>query len=436
MTAPARSLHRTAVDDHVRAAVFADATSAPSRSPGAGGADATDLVGIELEWLTSYCDPSVRVTTEQVAALRADLCPMPGGSTITMEPGGQIELSSPPLPTVDGAVAAMATDVFTLDQACCTRRIDLVALGADPVRVPERVLHAPRYAAMQRYFDADGPAGREMMTNTASIQVNLGLGSGDEAVARWRLAHAVAPTLLATFANSPFSRGRRTGWQSSRLRAWWTLDPTRAGPPRVDGDAVGHWIDYALDARVMFVRDADGTCHPLTERLSFGDWMARGHELGWPTLDDFAYHLTTLFPPVRPRGWLEVRVLDALPTPFWQVAVLATYAVLTTAGCDDAVTAAVEGTTDLWVDAAQLGLRHPALAAAARRLFAVVLDALDDRHVDPALVDLVGTYTDRWVARGRSPADDRIERYSRDGALLPGRESPLLPSDLLAGARR
>jgi glutamate--cysteine ligase len=372
---------------------------------------------------------------DQASALIADLGPLPGGSRITIEPGGQLELSSARFDDVTESVAAMGHDLFVLDQACTERRIDLVALGADPVRPPVRVLRAPRYAAMERYFDADGRAGRTMMCNTASIQVNVGLGPDDQVAERWRLANALCPTLVAAFANSPFADGGPVGWQSARQRAWWMLDPSRAAPPPAEtGDPVEQWVDYALDARVMLIRTGADDHQPVFDRLTFGAWMAEGHELGWPTLDDFIYHLTTLFPPVRPRGWFELRVLDALPTPFWQVAVLLVHTVLTDPAVAAEARRAVAGTERLGVDAAQLGLAHPALARSARALFALTVEALTTAH---PLTEAVVAYRDRWVGRNRSPGDDRLAAWRRTGEPLPAVGSPIpYAADLLVELER
>ncbi len=382
-------------------------------------------VGIELEWLTSYRCADQRVTLAQIEALFADLGALPGGSRLTLEPGGQIELSSARGDTLDQALTAMGTDLFVLDRACAQRRIELIALGADPTREPARILEAPRYEAMEEFFDHDGPAGRAMMCNTASIQLNIGLGPESAMAARWRLAHAISPTLIACFANSPFAGGMPSGWQSTRLRSWWTLDPSRAAPPDLVADPIAAWVDYALDARVMFIAHDDAYL-PVTTGLTFRQWLHDGHELGSPTLDDFAYHLTTLFPPVRPRGWFELRVFDALPTPFWQVAAAVTHALLVDPEAAAAALSVVAGTEDLWVDAAQLGLGHPALGHTAIGLFEIALAALDRRSPDDeAVTDVVANYFDRWVARGRTPADDRLAAWRRDGTLIPPRASPV-----------
>jgi glutamate--cysteine ligase len=381
-------------------------------------------VGIELEWLTHYRGADERVDVDQAAALIADVGPLPGGSRLTIEPGGQFELSSARFDRLPDALAALGADLFRLDQACAERRIGLIALGADPLREPERVVDDPRYRAMETFFDADGRAGRTMMCNTASIQLNVGLGPAADTASRWSLANALCPTLIATFANSPLANGGPSGWQSVRQRAWWMLDPSRAAPIGVETAPADTWLDYALDARVMFIR-CEGDCHPITARLPFRRWLAEGHELGWPTLDDFAYHLTTLFPPVRPRGWFELRILDALPTPFWQVAVLLVHTLLTDAETAREARRAVAGTEDLWIDAAQLGLGHPALERSARALFTLATEALEATSADDPTFPAFAAYHDRWVRRARTPGDDRLDDWRRTGALVPRPESPV-----------
>jgi glutamate--cysteine ligase len=418
--APGPRLTRAVIESHVRDHVFGTASITDTTD-----AIARHSVGIELEWLTGYRGPQHRLSADQAAAVVADLSPLPKGSRVTIEPGGQLELSSARFDSLDEALAGTATDLFVLDHACDLRRIELIALGADPLRPPERVLDAQRYEAMEAFFETDGRAGKTMMCNTASVQVNVGLGDEQDTADRWRLANALGPTLSACFANSPFSDGRPSGWVSTRLRAWWQLDPSRAMPPRLARDPVECWTAYALDARVMLIRRGDGCWHPITERLTFAQWMAEGHELGWPTLDDFTYHLTTLFPPVRPRGWFEIRYIDALPTPFWHVAAAVISTVLDDAEARGRVWAAIDGTADLWIDAAQLGLAHPRLGRAGRDVFEIALDTLGRTCPDSATTDVVAGYFDRWVARGRSPADDRLDAWRRDGTSLSERHSPV-----------
>jgi glutamate--cysteine ligase len=406
---------RSLAPDQV-AALVAEEVFGPS-------ADAHGL-GVELEWLTSQGRRDRRLPVSEATGLIERLSPLPAGSRLTLEPGGQLELSSAPFRSIDDVCRAAATDLAVLDEACEACQVELIALGADPLRPPERVAVAPRYQAMERYFDHLGRAGRTMMCNTAAIQVNVGLGEPDQVARRWRLANRLGPTLIACFANSPFAGGQPSGWQSSRLRAWWSLDPSRSAPVACDDDPVTAWTNYALDARVMLVDAADGGFVPMIEPLRFGDWLADGHELGWPTLDDLRYHLTTLFPPVRPKGWLELRMFDALPSPAWQVAVAVTGALLGDDALAPELDARLADTAELWVDAAQLGLGHPMLADRAVDVFDLALDALAAADVDTERRDLVEAYADRWVRRGRSPADDRIDAWRRTGDLFPPAEHP------------
>jgi glutamate--cysteine ligase len=383
----------------------------------------TTTIGIELEWLT-VDGRGNRLGLEHAERIVGDLEPLRSGSRLTIEPGGQLEISTATFTSVDEACAAAADDLYALDQRCAADDVELVALGADPVRSPERVVTAPRYNAMQTYFDHLGNAGRTMMCNTAALQVNVCLGDA-RMTDRWQLAHAIGPTLIACFANSPLCDGGPSGWQSSRLREWWMLDPSRSAPVDAARDPSDAWPAYVLDARVMLIRAEDDDHRPVTAPLTFGQWVADGHELGYPTLDDLAYHLTTLFPPVRPKGWLELRMFDALPTPFWHVATAVTCALLDDEQAADEVGRAVADTTDLWIDAAQLGLGHPALAASARACFSIALDAMERNGTSAATLDVVAGYADRWTARGRSPADDRLAAWRRDGTLWPPRQSPV-----------
>jgi glutamate--cysteine ligase len=169
----------------------------------------------------------------------------------------------------------------------------------------------------------------------------------------------------------------------------------------------------------MLIRRDETDFVPILEPLTLAEWIARGHELGYPTLDDVAYHFTTLFPPVRPRGWLEIRMIDSLPDPWWRAAV----AVATTLVCDDraaeAAAPAVEATRGRWLDAARHGLGHPELADAARNAFDAALQAMVHLGTDATTVLAVEAFVDRYVARGRCPADDRLDAWQDDETLIP-----------------
>jgi glutamate--cysteine ligase len=248
--------------------------------------------------------------------------------------------------------------------------------------------------------------------------VNLDTGSGDDIEARWALAHAVSPVLAAAFANSAIAAGRPTGRRSARLSTWWEIDRTRTAPAEPCTRA--GWVDYAMRARVMLVRVDDTRCTAVRERFTFEDWVRHGHRLGHPTIDDLLYHLTTLFPPVRPRGRLELRVIDSLPSPWWAVAAAVTTALLDDERAFEAAHEATVRTAGLWREAAEVALAHPLLADAARQCFAAALDALPRVGADDRTVAAAARFFDQYVARGRCPADDQLDAWRAE----PSRSAP------------
>jgi glutamate--cysteine ligase len=189
------------------------------------------------------------------------------------------------------------------------------------------------------------------------------------------------------------------------MATWFAIDPTRTAPPM--GGPVD-FATYALDARVMLVHTGGGDCRPVLDRLPLRRWLAEGHELGWPLCDDLEYHLTTLFPPVRPKGWLEIRYLDAVGEPWWPVAAAVTTALLDDPDAAAAAARATAGTGDLWLEAARVGLDHPALAASAQACFDAALQVLDRDHTGTGrrIADATESFIETFVARRRCPADE------------------------------
>ncbi|HMC08942.1 MAG TPA: glutamate-cysteine ligase family protein, partial [Actinomycetota bacterium] len=305
--------------------------------------------------------------------------------------------------------------------------IGLVGIGLDPLRGERRVLRAPRNTAMERYFNSFGTEGRTMMCSTTSVQVNLDIGSGDEVEDRWRLVHLVGPVFTAAFANSPFHRGAPTGWRSTRAAVWRAIDSSRTAPVGLLAPGPEAWARYALDARVMLVRETAERFLALPEPLTFREWMTRGHEAAFPDLDDLAYHLTTLFPPVRPRGWLEMRMIDSLPDPWWRVPVLVAAALVHDPEAAERARLACAPTAGLWIEAARHGLAHPTLAAAARGCFTAAIEALPRTGAFGTAATVTEAFHDRFVARGRSPADDLLDAWASTGALFPT-DQPLEPA--------
>jgi glutamate--cysteine ligase len=370
---------------------------------------------------------------------------LPSGAFLTAEPGGQLELSSLPADSLADCVAATSGDLAALRAAAAGAGLVLAGYGIDPIRPPRRLLDLPRYRAMEAFFDRGGPWGRQMMCSTASVQVSLDAGDDGDGPAgyryRWRLAHAIGPVLVAAFANSPLRGGRATGWRSSRQRAWAHMDPGRTRPPRVpDGrDPRDAWARYALDAQLMCVRGpetADWAAPPgVTLRdwvrgdWARGDWV-RGH---WargnggrgpaataprpPTADDLGYHLSTLFPPVRPRGHLELRMIDAQPGDGWIVPLAVATALLDDPRAADEALAATgplaASDGDPWLRAARLGPSDAAIGRASRECFAAARGALGRMGVPAVITMAVDAFIEDYVSRGRCPADDATEGRPR-----------------------
>jgi glutamate--cysteine ligase len=346
-------------------------------------------VGLELEWHT-YCagDRSTRCDIDRLRTACADLH-LPGGSRVTFEPGGQVELSGPPVGDVAGACDLLSLDADVLVAALAAAGIEAVAAGSDGHRAPARVLDLPRYAAMEQYFDADGPAGRRMMCSTAALQVNL--DAGPDPAARWALAHTLGPALAAAFATSP-----APGVASDRLATWLAIDPTRTASALRTGDPLSDWIAFAMDARMMLLHLDDESCRTVEAPVTLAGWVDGGHCGTWPGEDDIAYHLTTLFPPVRLRGWLELRFLDSLPAPWWRAAAVTTATVL---GDDDlvrhlAAVARSHRTGDRWSLAARRGLGDPGLAAVALACVQCAAEVSGD--------PVVAEFLERFTSRGRA----------------------------------
>lgn len=368
-------------------------------------------VGAELEWLVApLSDPHERVPLAQLRELVEAAGPLPGGGRVTYEPGGQLELSSAPGDGLNDCWRRVELDAQHLRTALAQANLTVLPSAIDPYREPHRQLvDDPRYAAMEAYFDLRGINGRLMMCSTTAVQVNLDAGADPTDVARrWKLLNRLGPTMVAAFANSPVQAGRVTGWKSSRQLVWQLLDPSRTSVPLGD-DPVTSWADYALDAAVMLRRTAEAPWI-VNPGLTFREWIARGDDR--PTADDLEYHLSTLFPPVRPRGWLEVRYIDAQPDGLWPVPVAVLTALVEDAAASAAALEAVEELGGRWIQAARHGLAIPELARAARSCFAAALAALPRIGADPVLVDLVGDYAERYVDRARCPADDALDEGS------------------------
>ncbi|MEU5765491.1 ergothioneine biosynthesis glutamate--cysteine ligase EgtA [Streptomyces asoensis] len=379
-------------------------------------------VGVEVEWLVHELRaPRLPVTPERLAAAYAALRTVPLSSPLTVEPGGQLELSSPPAASLMECVGTVAADLAAVRTVLAEHGLALRGHGTDPWHPPRRFLHEPRYDAMEACLDRTGPAGRAMMCTSASVQVCLDAGHEEPGPLglgrRWWLAHTLGAVLVAAFANSPLLAGSPTGWRSTRQLLWTEIGAGRAGGPALDGDPRTAWARHVLDAPVMCVRREDGPWE-VPERLTFRQWTRTGA----PTREDLDYHITTLFPPVRPRGHLELRMIDAQPgDDGWIVPLAVTTALFDDPEAAEIVYRAVKPLAErarplpaphnpLWIDAARYGLTDPELHEAALTCFTTALGALPRLGATTEVTDAVTDYLERYVRRGRTPADDQLDR--------------------------
>lgn len=371
-------------------------------------------VGAELEWLLAdLSEPTKPVPLEQLRTTLDEVGALPGGSKITYEPGGQLELSSRPAKGLIECISALQADVHTISSGLDRLGLSTLPTAIDPYRKPFRQLRHPRYDAMEAFFDHRGAEGRVMMCATAAVQVNLDAGADpDDITRRWQLLNALGPVFVAAFANSPTHAGAPTGWKSGRQAVWQRIQPA-LGTEQFNGEyPAKRWTEYVLDAPVMLVR-RDGQDWLTDPGFTFRQWLdgALGKRAG-PTLDDLEYHLTTLFPPVRPRGFFEVRYIDMQAPKWWPVPVAVLTALTADARASEQALAAVTAVASEWETAARCALADPALQQAATRCFDIALDVLPGLcpgATGAELVDLVSAYYETYVRRGRCPADDVLE---------------------------
>jgi glutamate--cysteine ligase len=392
--------------------------------------------GVELEWLVvDRTEPRRPVPPERLDAALTSLPAtdgrLPGGTLLTREPGGQLELSTPYAPGPLACVTTAAGDLALVRQAFDEQGLDLSGYGLDPFRDPSRMLDQPRYAAMEAYLDRIGPWGRMMMRATAAVQLNLDAGTENGAVdgyrARWQLAHRLGPVLVAVFANSPLWHGKPTGWRSTRQAVWEHLDPSRTRPPQglpADADPRDAWARFALDAGLLCLRRTPPTDWIAPPGHSFASWLQGGISERPATREDLDYHLSTLFPPVRARGWLELRMIDAQPGDGWVVPALLTTVLLDDRAAAEAAWSATEPlcpasspfpSQSVWSRAARLGASAPEFAKAALACFEAADAALIRAGVPAPLREVVAAFAERYTARGRCPADDLLDDRSGTG---------------------
>lgn len=244
-----------------------------------------------------------------IALLRA-------GASITLEPGGQLELSGAPLENVHQICSEMSGHLAELRDISNELGIMWLGVGFHPFAAQADLPWVPkqRYAIMKRYLPTRGEHGLDMMRRTATVQANYDYSSEEAALRALRVSLRLSPVVTAIFANSPFYEGRLFGGRTFRARVWLSVDPDRqglVGPVLERGRRFLDYVEWALDAPMFLIKRGNEVIENTGQ--SFRSFMKHGFRGARPTQRDWETHLNTLFPEVRLKRTLEVRGADSLP---------------------------------------------------------------------------------------------------------------------------
>ena len=273
----------------------------------------TGIQALMDEMIRRYGWIAIRENGNTIALKRPD---GEKGGAISLEPGGQFELSGAPVETLHDTADETQTHLVEVLDVGEDLQIGFLGLGFSPKWRLEDVPHMPkqRYDVMTRYMPTVGSHGLDMMYRTATVQVNLDFANEADMVKKLRVSLALQPIATALFASSPFTEGKPNGFQSMRSEVWRDTDKRRTGMlPFAFESGMGYerYVDYALDVPMYFVYRSGKYIDVAGS--SFRDFMAgklTGFEGIRPTVDDWSDHLTTLFPEVRLKRFLEMRGAD------------------------------------------------------------------------------------------------------------------------------
>jgi len=345
-----------------------------------------------------------------------------GEERITLEPGGQLELSGPALRTAAACREVLLGHVREVTELARPRGLRFIAGGFRPFGAIDDVPWLPkrRYAVMREYLPKRGRLAHEMMRRTATVQVNLDFADETDAVEKMRVALGASPVVTALFASSPISEGRPNGYKSYRAAVWLETDEDRCGVlpfAFAPGFGFAAYVDWALDVPMFFVV-RDGEYRPAGG-MTFRRFMTEGWRGERATVHDFEIHLSTLFPEVRLKRTIEMRGADAAPLPF-----ASGLAALWRGLLDDpAACAAAWSIVGPWPVAERLRLRAEvpkaglgarvggrSLAEVAVELVRIARDGLGRLPEGAGDQPLLAPLAD-YAGRGRCPADDMLEDF-------------------------
>jgi glutamate--cysteine ligase len=235
---------------------------------------------------------------------------------ITLEPGGQIELSGEPCESIHCTYAEFTQHIRELLEVTEPLGIIFLGLGMQPVSRLDEIewVPKPRYRIMAPYMLKVGKLGQRMMKQTATVQANIDYSDEKDAMAKFRTGMGLAPVLIAMFANSPIFEGKLSGYRSFREHIWTDTDKSRSGLlkfaflPEV---SFAHYVEYALDVPMYFI--IRNKHYIDMTGLTFRQFLRYGHNGERATIEDWSDHLTTLFPETRIKRYIEIRSVDSQP---------------------------------------------------------------------------------------------------------------------------
>jgi glutamate--cysteine ligase len=350
-----------------------------------------------------------------------------GGGAISLEPGGQFELSGAPLETIHQTCSELMAHLAQLREIAAPLGIGFLGIGMTPTwrRADMPQMPKGRYRIMTAYMPTVGKLGLDMMYRTCTVQTNLDFHSEADMVKKLRVSLALQPVGTALFANSPFTEGRTNGFLSFRSEIWRDTDADRSGMlPWAFEPGMGfeRWVDYALDVPMYFVKRGDAYIDVAGK--SFRDHLAGKLITGErATISDWANHVSTIFPEVRLKRYLEMRGSDSGPwrrlpaLPAFWVGIFYDDVSLD-AAWDLAKDWTAEERQRLRDDVPRLGfkatVRGRTLLELSRDCLALAHAGLTRRRrLDPQGSDESKYLAplDEIVARGQTPAEELLEKY-------------------------
>ncbi|MBI2360194.1 MAG: glutamate--cysteine ligase [Deltaproteobacteria bacterium] len=239
-----------------------------------------------------------------------------GKAEIHLEPGGQLELSGEPCESIHCTNAEFTQHIREILDVARGMDVAFLGLGMQPVSDPGEIEWVPkrRYRIMGPYMEKVGTLGQRMMKQTATVQANIDFSDEQDAMAKFRTAMGLTPLIYAIFANSPISAGHLNGYKSFRGHIWTDTDKSRCGMLPFafsPGVCFAHYVEYALDVPMYFIM-RNGEYIDFTG-IPFRHFLTHGHKGHYPMMEDWVLHLTTLFPEVRLKSYMEIRSADSQP---------------------------------------------------------------------------------------------------------------------------